>query len=98
MHRHARHLHRRAARLPALRERDVEKTGSLVGVVVEELVEIAHPVEQQDVRMLALDAQVLLHHGRVGVEAVHRANISGWLEPTRQVMKPCRNIGIICVV
>jgi hypothetical protein len=35
------------------------------GVVVEHLVEVAHPVEQQLVRMLALDAKVLLHHGRV---------------------------------
>ena len=36
-----------------------------LGVVVEELVEIAHPVEEQLVRMLRLDAQVLLHHRRV---------------------------------
>jgi len=63
MHRHACHLHRRPGRLPALREGDIEEPCALLGVVVEELVEIAHPVEHQDVRMLALDAQVLLHHG-----------------------------------
>ena len=34
-------------------------------VVVEQLVEVAHAVEQQHVRMLRLDAQVLLHHRRV---------------------------------
>jgi hypothetical protein len=34
-------------------------------VVVEELVEVAHPVEQQLVRMLRLGAEVLLHHRRV---------------------------------
>ena len=33
-----------------------------LGVVVEQLVEIPHPVEHQDVGVLALDAQVLLHH------------------------------------
>jgi hypothetical protein len=31
-------------------------------VVVEELVEIHHPVKQQHVRMLRLDAEILLHH------------------------------------
>jgi len=36
-----------------------------VGVVVEQFVEIAHPVEHQDVGMFGLDAQVLLHHRRV---------------------------------
>src|ERR1700722_17696039 len=34
-------------------------------VVVEHFVEIAHAIEQQDVGMLCLDAQVLLHHGGV---------------------------------
>ena len=36
-----------------------------LGVVVEQLVEIAHAVEQELVRMLRLDAKVLLHHRRV---------------------------------
>ena len=34
-------------------------------VVVEDLVEVAHPIEQQRVGVLRLDAQVLLHHRRV---------------------------------
>ena len=34
-------------------------------VVEEQLVEVAHPIEEEDVRVLAFDAQVLLHHGRV---------------------------------
>ena len=42
---------------------EVEQARSLLGVVVEQLVKVAHPVEHQDVGMLALDAQVLLHHG-----------------------------------
>ena len=44
------------------------RAAALLGVVVEQLVEIAHAVEQQHVRMLRLDAQVLLHHRRVGFE------------------------------
>jgi hypothetical protein len=31
-------------------------------VVKEQLVEIAHPIEHQRMRMLGFDAQVLLHH------------------------------------
>ena len=49
----------------ALRERDVEQARRLLGVVEEQLVEIAHAVEQEHVGMLRLDAQVLLHHRRV---------------------------------
>src|SRR5262249_50378662 len=52
-----------ARRGAALGERQVEQARGLLGVVVEELVEVPHPVEDQDVGMLALDAQVLLHHG-----------------------------------
>jgi hypothetical protein len=32
---------------------------------MEKLVEIPHPVEEQHVRMLGFDAQVLLHHRRM---------------------------------
>ena len=53
-----------------------------LGVVVEQLVEIAHPVEQELVRMLRLDAQILLHHRRVrgergftGHAGVHRLGL-----------------------
>ena len=55
-------------RLAACRQRDVEEVCGALGVVVEQFVEVAHPVEQQGVRVLRLDAQVLLHHGRVGSE------------------------------
>ena len=63
---HAGHFDRRAGRCAARGERDVEQPRRLLGVVVEQLVEIAHAVEQQDVRMLRLQAQVLLHHRGVG--------------------------------
>ena len=51
--RHARHLDRRAGRGAARGEGDVEQPRGALGVVVEQLVEVAHPVEEQDVRMLA---------------------------------------------
>ena len=63
--RHARHRDRRAGRMSARRQRDVEQPRRALRVVVEELVEIAHPVEQQLVRMLGLRAKILLHHRRV---------------------------------
>ncbi len=49
----------------ALRERDVDELGGAARVVVEQLVEIAHPVEQQRVRKLRLDRKVLLHDRRM---------------------------------
>ena len=70
MHGHAGHRDRLAGRLPALRERDVDELGRAARVVVEELVEIAHSVEQQRVRELRFDRVVLLHHRRV--RTVHR--------------------------
>ena len=39
--------------------------GGFFGVVEEKLVEIAHAIEQQGVRVLQLDAQILLHHRSV---------------------------------
>jgi hypothetical protein len=63
--RHARHLDRRAGGSAALGEGDIEQPRGALRVVVEQLVEIPHPIEQQLVRMLRLDAEVLLHHGRM---------------------------------
>ena len=63
--RHAGHRDRRAGRLPARGQRDVEQPRGALRVVVEELVEIAHPVEEELVRMLRLGAEVLLHHRRM---------------------------------
>ncbi len=51
---HARHLDRRARRGAARGERDVEQPRGALGVVVEQLVEVAHAVEQQDVGVLRL--------------------------------------------
>jgi len=56
------HADRRARRGAARRQGDVEQACGLFRVVVEQLVKIAHPVKEQDVRVLGLDAKVLLHH------------------------------------
>ena len=47
----------------------------MLGVGVEELVEIAHPVEDQLFRMLRLGAKVLLHHRRVSRQVGVRAEV-----------------------
>ncbi len=41
----------------ALGQRDIEQLRGAARIVVEHLVEIAHAIEQQHVRMLRLDAQ-----------------------------------------
>ena len=77
--RHAGHRDRRARRLTARGQRDVEESRGALRIVVEQLVEVAHPVEHQLVRMVGLDAQVLLHHRRVlrEVGRVRRAGATG---------------------
>ncbi len=59
------HGYRLPGRGAPRRQGDVEQRRGTPGVVKEQLVKIAHAVEEQDVGILALDAQVLLHHGRV---------------------------------
>ncbi len=66
--RHARHRDRLAGRLTACGQRDVEQPRRALRVVEEQLVKVAHAIEQQRVRVLRLQAQVLLHHGSVGFE------------------------------
>ncbi len=70
MHGHAGHRNRLAGRLPAFRERDVDELRRAARVVIEELVEVAHPVKQQRVRELRFDRVVLLHDR--SVRTVHR--------------------------
>ena len=65
MHGHARHRNRLSARGAALGQGDVEQAGRLARIVIEQFVEIAHPEEQQDVRMLGLGREELAHEGRV---------------------------------
>src|SRR5690606_40952389 len=44
---------------------DAEQLGGLDGIAEEQLVEVAHAVEEQHVRVVRLDGEELLHHGRV---------------------------------
>ena len=67
--RHARHRDRRAAGFAARGQGDVEQLRRAPRVVVKDFVEIAHAKQQQSVGKLRLDAEVLLHQGRVSLGA-----------------------------
>ena len=51
----------------------VEQARGFFGVLPEQLVEVAHAVEQQRVGVPGLEGQILLHHGRVVRERVRHA-------------------------
>ena len=46
---------------------NVEKFGGALGVSVEHLVKVTHAVEQYLMGVFGLDAQELLHHGRMAI-------------------------------
>jgi len=71
VHRHPGHGDGLAAALAALGQGDVQQRCRPLGIVVEQLVEVPHAVEQEDVRVLRLDAEELLDHGGVGGGAAH---------------------------
>ena len=60
--RHAAHRNVAAEMLAALGQHDAERARGDFGVVEEQFVEIAHPVEQQAIRIGRLDLDILLHH------------------------------------
>ena len=62
MKRNPGHRDRLAGRLAARSERDVEQPGCFLGVFEEQLVEVAHAVEEQQVGVLAFERQILLHY------------------------------------
>ena len=64
MDRHAAHGNVLAEMLAALGERDAERARGDGRIVEEQLVEVAHAVEQEAVGVGRLDLQVLRHHGR----------------------------------
>ena len=68
---HAAHRHGAPLVGAALGQRDVERLGGARCVVEEYLVEVAHPIEQQVVRMSALDLEILHHHRRRRLYAPH---------------------------
>ena len=73
--RHAAHRDVHALMLAALGQHDAKRPGGDFGILEEQFVEIAHPVEQQEPGMGGLDLEVLLHHrrdarGRIGATGV----------------------------
>src|SRR3977135_1117661 len=64
MHRHAATRNSAAQMLAALGEHDAERTRGDLGVLEEQLVEIAHPVEQEAIRIGGLDLDELLDDRR----------------------------------
>ncbi len=107
VHGHAGHRDRLAARLAAARQRDVDQLRRASRVVVEQLVEIAHAIEQQRVRKPRLDGVVLLHDGRV-LRTSHRV-IGADFDAAIVVARPrgsivrslgamsCRSVGSACL-
>src|SRR6185369_7110734 len=75
MDRHAAHRDVAPEMLAALGEHDAKRTRGYFGVLEEQFVEIAHPEEQETVRIGGLDLEILLHHWRdaAGVAAFRLA-------------------------
>ena len=85
------HRDRRTGGVAAGRERDVEQLRSAACVVIEKFVEIAHAIKEQHVRVLCLQAQVLLHHRGVVGGAGHLRIVPDACEPaypTRPRLSP----------
>ena len=68
MKRHTGHGNGLACGLTAVREGDVHEARCTLGVFKEHFVKVTHPIKNQGVRKLRLDAQILLHHGRVSTQ------------------------------
>ena len=66
LHRHAAHRDIVSQMLAAFGQHDAERLAGCLRVRKEHLVEIAHPVEQQAIRIDGLDLQILRHHRRRG--------------------------------
>ncbi len=81
--RHAAHRDVHSQMLAALGQHDAERPARDLGVLEEHLVEIAHPVKEQAIRIGGLDLEILLHHGRdalvvrLGRDAVVRVSGRG---------------------
>ena len=73
-YRHTGHGNRRPRGGAALSQCNIQQLRGAARIVIEHLVKIAHAVEQQHVRMLRLDAQVLLHHGGVILQGCRGAH------------------------
>ncbi|HLJ43932.1 MAG TPA: hypothetical protein VKT12_06905, partial [Candidatus Binataceae bacterium] len=64
--------------LAALGQHDAKRARRHFGIIEEQFVEVAHPVEQQAVRIGGLDLQILFHHRRDARRRVVRRLGVGW--------------------
>ena len=87
---HAAHGDVLAGMLAALRKLDAERIRGRDRVVEEQLEEIAHPVEEQEVRVLGLHLKILRHHGR-GALGLARVFARLALLPDRRQIHPPLN-------
>ena len=78
LHRHAAHGDVHALMLAALCQHDAERPGGDLGVLEEQFVEVAHPVEQQETGMGGLYFKVLFHHRRDARGRLRGASGLGW--------------------
>jgi hypothetical protein len=66
----------RVGRVPVARGQDeIEQRRGQLGVVEKQLEEVPQPIQQQRVRRLRLQRQILLHHRRVGLPAAHGGGV-----------------------
>ena len=88
MHRHAAHGDVLSEVLAALGERDAKRAAGDGGVLEEQLVEIAHAVEQEAIGIGRFDLQILGHHrrgdarGARGPHLVRARDVCGGKSPT----------------
>ena len=78
MKRHARHGNGLASCLTAVGQGDVHQASGTLGIFKEHFIKVTHAVENQGVRKIRLDAQVLLHHGRVGTQVERVCHGLNW--------------------
>jgi hypothetical protein len=83
VHGHAAHRHGVGLALVARGQRDVEQRRGELGVAQEHLVEVAHTVEDDRIRVLRLDREVLAHHRRVEGGAAHSSSSLRCSRPLR---------------
>src|SRR5207237_701760 len=70
--------------------RETELAGGESGVVFEHLVEVAHPEEQNGLRVPRLDLAVLLHEWRVGFDPRgHGSSTTNGCPPMRVLSRRC---------
>ena len=83
MNRHAAHGDVLAEMLAALRQRDAERARRIDRILEEELVEIAHSIEEQAAGIGGLDLDELLHHRSGRRAALFRGQLGDVQDITR---------------